>query len=550
MSASNFSESLQADRCTVIEHDIAVPGSDGVRLMTDVYRIDNGEAHPCLLQRVPYSKSSPTIINGALDITRAVARGYTVVIQDCRGRYASDGEFEPFLNEAEDTEATLRWMLDQTWCNGSVGLFGRSYGALVQWLAAERDIPGLRAIAPMFSGADVERDWIAPHGVVERGFGLLWCIRHLAPDIVARRRRDGHESPLHVDELVALVSDFESLARNLDPHVVEQLADIIPLVRAFATDVANTRSFPPRSTHVPALVIGGWFDIFLDGTMRSYQRIVDDGVSENALIVGPWPHGGANGGVFPERDFGLQASSDAIALTDLQLDWFDRWCRPQLANVTDEMLPKIFLTGADVWRTLDAWPPPPTNVLSLYVNGSSLTTLQPEVADGGLTIPFDVNLPVPTLGGATFLPGLEVAANAGPRDQRSIVEREDVTFLVGEATEAMEVMGEVVLDLFVDADPGTRICARLVDVEPNGRLLLLCEGAGIVDDGSDPMRLSVGWIAHALRTSHRWGLLLMCTSFPRFSPYVVTGREDISTGVVTVRFGGEYPSCLRLPVVS
>lgn len=535
-------------RRTLIDHDVLIPARDGTLLATDIYRPDDDAPHPCLLQRVPYSKDSPGIVNGALDVNRAIARGYAVAVQDCRGRYRSEGRFTPFRDDAADGEATIRWLTDQGWCNGSVALFGRSYAGMNQWHTAASEIAGLRAIAPIFSGLDVADEWISPQGVTEWGFGRLWCIRYLAPD--ARLRAEGDRTHGFTrDELLEIAGDPDAFYAGLDPSTEQRLEALVPFLRAFSDDPPNEVVLPAGVPTVPAFLIGGWFDLFLRGTMHAH-RLLDGsgGIPEHALLVGPWAHGGSNGGVFPERDFGVRASSDAVGLTDLQLDWFDRWCQPRPEPSKPDFSPRvrIFVTGIDEWRVGESWPPEGVASVPLYVTPAGLESApshHPETLD----IRFDETDPVPTIGGGTFLPGLEIAANAGPRDQRPIVHRADVLVLRALEPRPMEVLGEVTLELHLEhAAVGTRVVARLVDVEPDGRLLVLCEAAGRTSSATTPMQLSVGWVAHSFRPGHSVALILCCTSVPRYGGPVVPGTDSTS-GTVRVRCGPSAASSLRLP---
>ena len=118
--------------------------SGDATLVADVYRFDDEFARPCLLQRVPYGRTVPAIANGALDVRRAVEAGFVVVVQDCRGRGDSTGRFVPFTDERRDATATFDWIVAQPWSNGTIGMFGRSYAGLNQWLAATAGHPALR----------------------------------------------------------------------------------------------------------------------------------------------------------------------------------------------------------------------------------------------------------------------------------------------------------------------------------------------------------------------------------------------------------------------
>jgi hypothetical protein len=245
--------------------------------------------------------------------------------------------------------------------------------------------------------------------------------------------------------------------------------------------------------------------------------------------------------VFPERSFGVTASADAVGLTDRQLDWFDRWLRPEQVEVAAGA-PTVtwFRMGADEWCTGDAWPPrrAHTAVRHLAPAGEAgpWGVLAADPPPSGTTaLPVDPDAPVPTIGGPTFLPGMEVAANAGPREQRSLVGRPDVAAFVEAAGAAAvrEVAGPASVVLHVQpADVGAPVCARLVDVGPDGSAVVLTEAAGrVTADPADPagdgrVAIDLGSTAHRLGPGHRFGVLVTATSVPRYdrpaSPRLVT----------------------------
>src|SRR5689334_6391435 len=119
-----------------VEHDVAVPMRDGVVLSADVYRPDGDRPVPAIVNRTPYDKRRPMTPLAALDPERAVAAGFALVCQDTRGRFASGGQFLPFVHERHDGYDTVEWAAAQAWCNGEVTMAGRSYGAATQWAAA------------------------------------------------------------------------------------------------------------------------------------------------------------------------------------------------------------------------------------------------------------------------------------------------------------------------------------------------------------------------------------------------------------------------------
>lgn len=515
--------------------------SDGTVLAMDLHLPADREPVACLLQRVPYGKDVPAIVAGALDPARALERGYAVAVQDCRGRGRSEGEFTPFVNESSDGAETIHWLASQPWCDGRVGMFGRSYAAMCQWLVAGRDdVPQLTAIAPMFSGSDPWSDWLRPDGVAEWGFVLLWCLRYLAPEEVARREVAELPSGLTGDRLAAWIDGLGDLYRHgigVDDGRVAQIAELMPVIAAVlaaecgdgpATSGAETTSPVSR---VPALVIGGWFDIFLRGTLDTWERLAASPAAPPAhLVVGPWAHGGACPGTFAERDFGPAASAAAVGLTSRQLDWFDRWM-PTTADVPDDPLPaaRVFDTGTDTWRDEPLWPPSDVRTCRWYLTpGHDAAALDGRLrhhavdSTGSWELAYDEATPVPTVGGQTFLPGLDVAANAGPRNQHELLGRGDVLAFVGDerSRSPMQIVGAPAATLAVSgAPPESRWCLRLVDVGPDG-WILLAESATRARTDATTVHIRLPGIAHTILAGHRIAIVISHTSFPRYGAWI------------------------------
>jgi uncharacterized protein len=532
-----------------VDCDVPVPAADGVALMTDVYRPSDGAPRPCLLQRVAYDKSHPASLSGALDVLHAARSGYAVAVQDCRGRFASGGTFVPFENERDDTLASIRWAASQPWCDGRVCMFGRSYSALLQWLVADCGLPELHAIAPMLSGADLAAGWLAPQGAFEQGFVVLWSLRHLAPDMLAR----GDGGAGDRERLLTLLEDLDDVYRGPGPDVRDWIAGALPFLDALLDPARRDEqlarysalSVDPGAASVPALVVAGWYDIFLEGCLESFAALPP---GSRGLVVGPWPHGGANPGVFPEQAFGLAASADALGLTALQLGWFARWLEGD-GGGPDPV--HVFTMGENAWRR-SGWPPTGGEERVLHLDGGHGTLNgAPPPSAAECPIGFDEGDPLPTVGGPTFLPGLEVAANAGPRDQSGLLGRDDAGVFLGDPLRGpLVVEGTVKAQLHANAPPpGMRFVARLLDVHPDGRAMLVCESGARAPGGDEPVSVRVGTTAYRFDAGHRIGLLVANSSFPRYGRGVCEGSPpEGRRGQVGLLTGGERRSTITLPL--
>jgi putative CocE/NonD family hydrolase len=569
----------------LIEKNVMVPMRDGVKLATDVYRLDGAGSQPVALARTPYNKDLSVTSGGMFNILRAVQAGYVVVVQDTRGRFASEGEFTPMFQERDDGADAIGWAARQPWSSGKVGTFGGSYLGNTQWLAAREQPAALLAIAPAITWSDLY-EGMEYQGGANYLHGLLWSAG-MIPEEIRRRVASGRMPPETLSTLGEAASDLGALFAHLplDDH---------PMLRALAPHYFDWLAHPtpgeywrPASPNdayeqitTPALHIGGWYDIFLWGTLQNYMGMRQRGGSAHArqhqrLIIGPWSHMNQSGS-FPEREFGMSASADAIDLTGLHLRWFDRWLKGVDNGVEQEQPVEIFVMGSDQWRAEDDWPLPDAQYRRYYLHsGGRANTLH---GDGTLSAespgdePADAFLynplrPVPTLGGQMLLFG----GNAtGPRDQRAVEARDDVLVYSTPALDhPVEVIGPIELRLFVASSArDTDVTGKLVDVFPDGRAMILTEGVlraryrnplapELLEPGTVyELRIDLWATANVFLPGHRIRLEVSSSNFPRIARNTNTGGEIASEGadqcalaINRVFHNGAYPSHLVLPII-
>jgi uncharacterized protein len=573
----------------VIDTDVAVPMSDGTVLRADVYRPDTRDRLPALLQRTPYDKDDIGAVTYGMDVLRAARAGYAVVVQDTRGRYASEGRFDPFVHEAPDGAETVAWAADQAWSNGRVGMIGGSYVGATQWLAAMRAPHALEAIAPFVAAADHHEGWAYQGGAFALGFNLRWAYASLALGEIDRRAADGRASSAELLAFAVEAHGSDALYDRLPLVDVGELADVAPYYLdwlAHPDRDDHWRAIAPRDHHhlitAPACNVGGWYDVFLNGTLDNYRGMRARGGSPRArslqrLVVGPWSHS-VHGGAFVGRDYGAFSGTDGLDLTGMQLRWFDHVLRDADNGVDREPPVRLFVMGADLWRDEDDWPLPDTRWTDHFLHsrgraasvGGVLSTGTPrdEPAD---VFHYDPRDPVPTVGGPTYLPGAMVGANAGPRDRRTVEQRGDVlTYTTAPLTEPVEVTGPVTLTVYVSTSvPDTDITGALVDVHPDGHAELLTEGilrARYRHGLAAPEPLEPGRV-HELRVDlwatsnvfgvgHRIRLEVSSSNFPRFDRnpntggvIATTGPDELVTAVTTVHHDSGHPSRVTLPII-
>ena len=285
---------------------------DGTITYVDVFRPDASGRFPALLQRTPYDKSAPLCRSGMIDPVRAAMNGYGVVIQDVRGRYTSNGDFYAFVNEIDDGYDSVEWVASREWCTGKVGMYGPSYIGATQWLAAKSRPPSLTAIAPMVTASDYHEGWAWQGGAFELGFNLSWAMGSLVSGNWANLSSRLFLSDNHLD---ALINAKDNLTAGYRRMPMRDLPDLIGGLAPYYYDWLDHPEYDDywkrisieESHHeiqVPALNIGGWYDIFLGGTISNFVRMRAMAESRDArrgqrLIIGPWVHSAA-----PDKRFG------------------------------------------------------------------------------------------------------------------------------------------------------------------------------------------------------------------------------------------------------
>ena len=568
-----------------IEKHLQVPMRDGVMLATDVYRPAGAGPFPVVMMRLPYNKEQPVLLFLAGDILRVAQAGYAVVVQDCRGTWASEGEFSPYFQEAEDGADAIAWAAAQVWSTGDVGMMGASYYGATQWLAATQAPPALKAIAPFITTDQYHEKWTYQGGAFQLGFMLQWASVTFGVAEAVRRVMRGAGDATGVGSAIgaadAVAANYWHLplcklpeVANLTPYVKDWLAH--PDYDDYWRAAAPCEHYENITT--PALNFGGWYDLFLGGTLANYAAM--KGRTPQKLVIGPWVHG-YNGGVYPARNFGLMAHDGVADVTAAQIRWFDHFLKGQANGVLDEPPVKIFVMGPDVWREEADWPLPDTDWQQWYLHsaGSAGTKAEDgvlakhtpgdEPADSYL---YDPRNPVPTVGGASFLPGLFIAANAGPRDQREVEQRADVLCYTSEVLTAdMEVTGPVRLVLYVSSSAvDTDFTGKLVDVHPDGTALILTDGIlraryreslrtqKLMTPG-EVYRIEIDLVATAnvFAAGHRIRLEVSSANFPRFDRNTNSGgviaqetEADFVRATNTVWHDDVRASHLILPVIA
>jgi putative CocE/NonD family hydrolase len=554
---------------------------DGVVLRADIYRPDDTARHPVLLARLPYNKDLSLITLSLLSPVRAAKHGYAVVLQDTRGRFKSEGNFIPFADDAQDGADTIAWCADQVWSSGQVGMFGASYYGATQWLAATAKPSALKAMVPTITSSGYHEGWTYQGGAFQQGFIQFWTAGLAVETLGRLSQAPGDARGKLYGTIFGMHDAYQQLPLNdFSLAGVPGLMDYYREWLSHPSQDGYWEKWRIESKYadmdVPALHIGGWYDIFLEGTLRNYVGMRHHAKSaqtrqQQRLFVGPWLHGLFDR-VVGEVDFGPSVLLDAVNLGGMHLKWFDHCLRGE----PDSSAPvRIFVMGTNVWRNENEWPlaravPTPYYLASQgranSLRGDGRLLSQPADEQTSDTFLYDPERPVPSWGGCTLFPG---AQSAGPRDQRSVEERDDVlVYTSAPLSQPTEVTGPIEAVIFAATDgPDTDFTAKLVAVAADGRALNLCDGilrARYRSGLSQPellepgkvyeYRIQLGSTSFVFAPGECIRLEVSSSNFPRFDRNLNTGgalglESEGRPAVQRVLHGGAYPSHLVLPLI-
>lgn len=529
----------------MVEHGLRVPMSDGAALAADHYAPGLPGSYPTILIRSPYGRNERFGGFGWLltfFAQRFAERGYHVIVQDTRGRFESEGTFDPYLCEKADGQATLEWLRRQSWYNGSVGMWGPSYLGMVQWALAAH-APDIKALVPTVTGTNLYRI-LYPDDAFDLGLAMRWLGIFQGFDRNIRQRP--HQTMLMLAQLENAVSPAYDHLPLIDCDSAV-LGEDVPFYRTWLEHADEDDNLWREAledvrledVQAPAHLVGGWYDFFLRTMLEDYARLRAAGRAPY-LTLGPWTH--------------LDPRALVVA-TQEGITWYDAQLKGDRSHLRAKPV-RLFVMGADEWRDYDAYPPRST--ATRYYLGDPLCRKAPTDESACDSYNYDPSDPTPAVGGTQF--GLL----GGPRDNRALEARRDVLAYTSDRLyEDLDVIGAVRLELYVRSSCAcTDFFGRVCDVHPSGKSVNICDGLFRIQpgkgepqpDGTLRIEIDLWATAHRFRKGHRLRLLVSSGAHPRWSRNLGTG-EPLSTGTTmcvamqSVYHDREHPSALVLPVV-
>ncbi len=507
-----------------------VPMRDGVRLSTVVFRpADQQQPMPVILARGPYGKFGEAAAQGIC------SNGYVLVSQDMRGRVDSEGNDAVVFHHGgwsknRDGHDSLNWITEQSWCDGNIATWGGSALGITQNMLAVNAPKSLKAQWVMVAFSNMYSQGAYQGGVLRKSLMETWL-------------KNNKFDPKSLETFVA------------HPNYDEFWVELNPEARA-------------PDVNAPGVFFGGWYDIFLQGTLNSFTTIHNRG-GERArgncrLIVGPYAHGGFNELTYPENSAIPNAPQAGDAFR-----FFNHWLKGKENGVAHDKPVHYYVMGdpedkqapGNYWRAADNWPPPSTPTDFYFHEDGNLARSEP-AADGKRTYQYDPKSPVPTVGGQNLV------LPKGPMDQRSIEGRDDVLLFTTETlTEPLEVTGRITAKLYVSSDcPDTDFTVKLSDVYPDGRSMLVTDGIlrarhrlGFEREDflkpGEVYELTVDLWSTSLifNRGHRIRIAVSSSNAPRFDPNPNTGKsfradDETRPATNTLHLSKAHPSRIILPV--
>jgi uncharacterized protein len=581
---------------------------DGVKLSTDIYLPEGGGKHPVILTRTPYGKTRNASANNAF-----VKAGYVVVVQDVRGRYASEGQWIPIRDDVNDGFDTAKWIGEQPWCDGNIGMIGSSYAGATQHAAAIANAPNIKALIPRNAMSNFGRYGMRHNGAFElRWFNWVATMGNAAgTDQAMEAALRAASTPAAASALADYGTRVQEYVKALPLRPGTSPLKFAPDYEKWLIEAMSHGDYDAfwkdhgssvvdhlkEYKDIPAYHTTGWYDSWATPVANlNFVELTKAKKSLQRLIVGPWIHSSEGLSHAGMAQFTPDA---ALNLAQFQTRWFDRWLRGIENGVEKEPPVRIYVMGGGdahktkegrifvggKWRDEQEWPLKRTVYTPYYLNANHSLTPQKPTINKPIEYQFDPANPVPTLGGNVSSQGTLMFQGAADqkcrpefwlcKDAKPLSSRNDVVVFQTEAlAKDLEVTGRLVVKLWASSDgPDTDFTAKLIDVYPpnkdfpNGVDLII--GDSIVrgryrggPGKASPMQPGVPYeftielypTSLLFQKGHRIRLDISSSNFPRFDVNPNTGEplnQNRRTRVATnkIYLDAAHSSHIILPVI-
>jgi putative CocE/NonD family hydrolase len=545
-----------------IVKNVMVPMRDGVRLCSDVYLPKDNGRYPVILTRLPYGKrewgcSEP--VKGRF----WARKGYAYVAQDVRGKFKSEGTWNPFVNEVDDGYDTVDWISKQPWCNGRIGMSGFSYMGYTSLAAAVSAHPSLVCVAPGMTATDIYGVWMYKGGA--------FCLRTMGSWFIGEDDRR-EQNDLLLDYWHLPLISLGEAAGLKDTHFRKCIEHPH---RDSHWDRINLNDRRQRIA-IPMLHMGGWCDVFLKGTLDDWTQICAQGKGaaegNQWLVIGPDDHGSTqmSSGSIGRLEIGKSRVDQSV---ESMTGFFDYWLKGADNGFEKTKRVKIFVVGDNVWRDEVGWPAERMRPTKYYLhsggkanslNGDGMLSTEPPVSEPSDTFLYDPSDPV------------RQSLDENPwylaqfmKDRSQTERRLDVlVYTSAGLLSDLELTGPIWLRLHASStSEETDFMAKLVDVFPDGYVHMIQEGVlrtgSIPSDAAGRRRVSgttleldidLAATSYVIKAGHKARVEISSSDFNRYDRNQNTsgsyGREvRCEKAMQTLYHDSEHPSSIVLPIV-
>lgn len=597
----------------VVRRDLMIPMRDGVRLSTDIYlpAFDGSEvagSWPVVVERTPYDKSRR--VSHSQTGRFFARRGYAVVLQDVRGRWQSEGQFDFLRNEALDGSDLMRWISEQPWCDGRIGTLGFSYTTADQQSLAITNPPNLVTQQLWDGGYNYFTQTFRHAGACEYAIFLQYVLQ------MARQSQEAAGDPTIRNALDRMWSDLSKWVHRLPLRKGESPLSLIPRYEQWFFDMLTRSDYEEywkdeslnleeaigKYPDIPISLETSWYGHHITATLTKWKEFRRRNQNPTTLLIGTWLHGMEQFGNSwaGEIDFGPEAALENV--NDIRLRWCDQYLKGLKTGIEDEAPVRIFVMGGGTgrrnlqgrldhggrWCDVEDWPPPSMRQTAFYLRADG--TLGPEKPQADArpsAFTFNPDDPVPTIGGNFPEKALPGFLDGGGFDQRGhsdlvlcadrlpLAARRDVlVFRTQLLEEAVEVTGPISIRLWVASSAvDTDFTAKLIDEYPpnpdypEGFALNLTDSivrmryrqsrdrAELMQPGTVyEIEIEPQATSNLFAAGHRIRLDISSSNFPHYDVNPNTGEPlGLERGSMvahqTVFHDAERPSCVVLPVV-
>jgi len=546
-----------------VTKNVAVAMRDGIKLYADIYKpdADDADSFPVVLTRLPYGKDEPycaMVTHGKY----WAKKGYVFVAQDVRGKYASEGTFEPVVNEANDGYDTLSWIASQPWCDGNIGMTGESYYGYTQWAVASLDHPNLKCIVPGITSADI-------FGVISFN-NNAFCMQQKTAWAYGMNARKSNNAlkldPWHLP-LISMDDDAGIRCEFYKNYIRHPSRDSY-------WDPVNFYG-KHSQVRIPVYHWGGWYDVFVAGTIKDWLAVKATSDSTEArknqwLLIAPVDHEVTT--MDTHRIGKIDIGKEAWTYDRIQR-FFDYWLKGIDNGFGKTSRVEIFTIGDNKWRYEDTWPLARTKYTSYYLHskghantldGDGLLDMRKPGDSLADNYVYDPNDPV-TISLET---GMWSMAK-GLKDRVSVEKRKDVlVYTMPKLDKELEITGPINVTLFAASSAtDTDFTATLVDVFPDGYAHMIQEGivrARYRNSDSEASLIEPGKIyeytidlwatSYVVKQGHRIRVEISSSNFNRWDRNPNTGNEfgmddKVIKATQTIYHDKKHPSHITLPII-